>query len=165
MPIAVSFESIARAGRRTVGRELEPGETHKTAHGPLAGRLPASRRHKPLRIALALDRDCGRRPPHLREIVGSQLDDRPAEILFEPVQLGGAWDRHDPRSLRQQPGERDLSGRRFLLLGDPFGRSTNAWFACIAPGVKRGNIERKSLFSILVSLFMAPVRKPLPSGL
>ena len=35
----------------------------------------------------------------------------------------------------------------------------------IAPGVKRGSVLRKSVLSSLVFSFIAPVRKPLPSGL
>ena len=34
------------------------------------------------------------------------------------MQLGGAGDRHNPRFLREQPGERDLRRRRLLLLTD-----------------------------------------------
>ena len=46
-----------------------------------------------------------------------------------------------------------------------FSRSTSAWFFSSASGVKRGRTLRKSPSAILVSLFIAPVRKPLPSGL
>src|SRR5204863_4311645 len=38
--------------------------------------------------------------------------------LLEPVQLRRAGDRDDPRLLREQPGERDLRGRRVLPLSD-----------------------------------------------
>jgi hypothetical protein len=102
---------------------------------------------------------------NLRKVISSQLDVRRADVLFKPVQLGGARDGHDPRPPSQQPSERDLSGRRLLLLGDALEKANRAWLASKASGVKRGSIERKSLFSILVSLFIAPVRKPLPSGL
>lgn len=44
-------------------------------------------------------------------------------------------------------------------------RSTNAWFFSIASGVKRGRMLRKSPSASLVPLLVAPVRKPLPSGL
>src|SRR6516225_7306461 len=77
----------------------------------LAGLSPARRHHELFGITLAVHRDCGPRPLDLREIVGSQLEIWRADILFEPVQLGGAGDRHHPRPLRQQPSERDLSGR------------------------------------------------------
>jgi hypothetical protein len=51
-------------------------------------------------------------------LIGAQLDARGADILFKPEQLGGAGDRHNPRPPCQQPGERDLSGCRLLLLGN-----------------------------------------------
>ena len=44
-------------------------------------------------------------------------------------------------------------------------RSTSAWFAFIASGVKRGSVLRKSVLSSLVFSSISPVRKPLPSGL
>ena len=44
-------------------------------------------------------------------------------------------------------------------------RSIRAWFFYMASGVKRGRRLRKSPSPSLVSLVMAPVRKPLPSGL
>ena len=44
-------------------------------------------------------------------------------------------------------------------------RSTNAWFALRASGVKRGTVLRKSVLSNVVFSSILPVRKPLPSGL
>src|SRR5258706_2412233 len=44
-------------------------------------------------------------------------------------------------------------------------RSTMAWFAFRASGVKRGTLLRKSELSNLVLSSIFPVRKPLPSGL
>ena len=44
-------------------------------------------------------------------------------------------------------------------------RSTSAWLALRASGVKRGSDARKSLLASSVCSVMAPVRKPLPSGL
>src|SRR5579863_10618902 len=38
------------------------------------------------------------------------------DVFFEPMQLGRAGDWNNPRLLRKQPGERDLSRRHFLLL-------------------------------------------------
>src|SRR5207247_2128490 len=37
---------------------------------------------------------------------------------FEPVQFRGAWNWNNPRLLRQQPGQRDLSRCRFLPFRD-----------------------------------------------
>lgn len=47
----------------------------------------------------------------------------------------------------------------------PPSRSTRAWFALRASGVKRGTTLRKSEPSNVVPSPMAPVRKPLPGGL
>ena len=44
-------------------------------------------------------------------------------------------------------------------------RSTRAWFAFRASGVKRGTMLRKSVLSNVVFSSIVPVRKPLPSGL
>ena len=44
-------------------------------------------------------------------------------------------------------------------------RSTSAWFALRASGVKRGTMLRKSVLSNVVFSSIVPVRKPLPSGL
>ena len=44
-------------------------------------------------------------------------------------------------------------------------RSTRAWFALRASGVKRGTMLRKSVLSNVVFSLIVPVRKPLPSGL
>src|SRR6266566_370942 len=50
------------------------------------------------------------------EIVGRKFDVSGSDVFFEPMQLGCARDRHDPRFLRKQPSERDLSRCRFLPL-------------------------------------------------
>ncbi len=47
-----------------------------------------------------------------------QYDIGGAEVFLQPVQLGRAGDRHDPRLLRQQPGQRDLRRRRAFLRRD-----------------------------------------------
>jgi hypothetical protein len=82
------------------------------------------------------------------------------------VQLGGARNRHDPRLLRQQPGQRDLGRRRAFALRDLAQQIDQRLVGLRASGVKRGRLLRKSLLSNCVVLSsMAPVRKPLPSGL
>ena len=43
------------------------------------------------------------------EIVGREIDGYSSDVLVQARELAGTWDRHDPRLLRQQPGERDLS--------------------------------------------------------
>ena len=69
-------------------------------------------------IASPLHRDLGGGALDLAEIVGRQFDGSRADVLLQAMQLRGAGDRHDPRLLRQQPGERDLGGRRLLPCGD-----------------------------------------------
>ena len=80
------------------------------------------------------------RPEHIREVCDAALKrlgievidlfyqhrvdpndlSRP-DVLLEPMQPGGAGNRHDPRLLRQQPAERDLRGGRLLLTCDRAG--------------------------------------------
>ncbi len=50
------------------------------------------------------------------EIVGRKFHGSGSEVLLEPMQLGRAWDRNNPRFLRKQPGKRDLRRCRLLLL-------------------------------------------------
>src|SRR6266542_1286207 len=53
------------------------------------------------------------------KIVSRQLDRPRADVLFEPMQLGRAGNRHDPRLLGEQPRERDLRGCCPLLGRNP----------------------------------------------
>jgi len=58
----------------------------------------------------------------LAQLVDRQRDGRRCNILLEPMALRGARDRHDPWLLGEQPRERDLRGRGFLLFrerGEP----------------------------------------------
>ena len=52
------------------------------------------------------------------QIVGGEFDRSRAEVLVQPFESAGARDGHNPRLLRQQPGQRDLGGRGVLLLRD-----------------------------------------------
>src|SRR4051812_39570030 len=54
----------------------------------------------------------------LAEIVGRELDRRCSDVLLETRQLRRAGDGNDPRLLRKQPGQRDLSRGRLLPLRD-----------------------------------------------
>jgi len=54
----------------------------------------------------------------LAVIIGRQVDLGGGDVLLESVQLRGARDRHDPWFLGEEPGERDLRGRRALPLCD-----------------------------------------------
>src|SRR4051794_15788690 len=80
--------------------------------------LPSYTRLQVGRIAVALHRDVGQGGFDLAQIVRTQLDGCPANILLETVQLGGAGDRHDPGLLSEQPGERYLCRRRVLARRD-----------------------------------------------
>jgi hypothetical protein len=55
---------------------------------------------------------------NLMQIVRTQLDRCPANILLQPVQLGRAGDRGDPGLLRQKPRNRDLRRRRVFARCD-----------------------------------------------
>src|ERR1700739_4291317 len=57
------------------------------------------------------------------------------------------------------------AGVAFFLFAILPSRSTSAWFALRASGVKRGNWLRKSDLSSSVFSSIFPVKKPLPSGL
>src|SRR3954452_21919475 len=59
------------------------------------------------RITLALRGDLRKRAIDVAEIGGCQFDISRTEVLLHAVQLRGAWYRHDPGLLRQQPCERD----------------------------------------------------------
>jgi hypothetical protein len=66
-------------------------------------------------VARSLDRDPRGRALELAEIVRREFDGECSDVLFQALQLPGTWDGDNPRLLRQQPGERDLSGCRFLF--------------------------------------------------
>jgi hypothetical protein len=102
-------------------------------------------------VASPLHRDLGGGALDLPEIVGCQVDASRSDVLLKPEQLRGAGDRHDPRLLGQQPGNRDLSRRRLLPLRDPFKQIVR--------------VVRKSVLSNVVFSSILPVRKPLPNGL
>ena len=116
-------------------------------------------------IPSTLHRNLCSRTIDLSEIIGRQLDFNGADILLQPMQLRGARDRNNPRLLREKPGQRNLSGQRFLPPGDSAEQVDQGLIAFIASGVKRGSVLRKSVLSSLVFSFIAPVRKPLPRGL
>src|ERR1700733_2355375 len=67
--------------------------------------------------ALYLDTRCG--VTDFTEVVVAQLDVGRCQVLLEPVQTPGAGNRDDPRPLSQQPGQRDLPGRRAFAGRDP----------------------------------------------
>jgi hypothetical protein len=82
-----------------------------------------------LRWPRPLNRDVRGGPVDVARIVGRGHDRERSEILFEPRSLGGSRDRYDPRLLRQQPCEGNLSGvASFRFAIEP----SIAWFAFLA---------------------------------
>jgi MmyB-like transcription regulator ligand binding domain len=73
---------------------------------------------EPFRIPVTLHRDLRHRALDLAQIVRSQLEGCRSDVLVEAVQLRRPRDRHDPRLLREEPGDRDLRGRRLLSSRD-----------------------------------------------
>src|SRR2546422_1756435 len=67
-----------------------------------------------LRITSSLHRDLRGGALDLAEVVRRQCDVGCSEILLQAVQLRGSRNGHDPRLLRQHPGESDLSRGRVL---------------------------------------------------
>src|ERR1700693_1608892 len=90
----------------------QPGSQNATSYVPLS----IDQFLQFFRIPFPLHRDLRRCGLQLPEIVGRQLDRNRSDVLFEPVQLRRTRDGHERRLLRKQPSERDLRGRRFLLL-------------------------------------------------
>ncbi len=62
--------------------------------------------------------DGRRRVFELAQIVGRQLQRGRTEVLFEPVELGRAGDRHEPRLSGEDPGQGNLRRSRLLSLPD-----------------------------------------------
>src|SRR5215213_10274079 len=65
-----------------------------------------------LRVAVSLDLVVGGDAVEFAEIVARELNVRSAEVLLDSLETAGPGDRHDVRSLRQQPCQGDLAGRR-----------------------------------------------------
>src|ERR1044071_9297839 len=77
--------------------------------------LPAHQAFMKLRITRALKLDMRGGVLNFAEIFRRQFDVQGSQILVEATQMGCAGYRNDPWLLRQQPGERDLSGCCFLF--------------------------------------------------
>src|SRR5437879_5636442 len=67
-------------------------------------------------VASTLHGDLGSCPLDVTKIVRRQFDGKSPEVFFQPMESGGARNGNDPRLLSEQPGKRDLSRRRLLLL-------------------------------------------------
>jgi hypothetical protein len=101
----------------------------------------------------------------LAEVVGGQLKGGCSEVLVEALHSTGAGDRHDPRLLGEQPGERDLGRGGVLACRDPSQQVDQGLVGLACVGVKRGRVLRMSELSNDVAALILPVRNPLPSGL
>lgn len=64
--------------------------------------------------------DVRRRGVDLTYVIGRKLDICGTEVLLQTVELRRTRDRHDPRILREHPGQRELRGRHPLPCGDGF---------------------------------------------
>src|SRR5215213_5459554 len=69
-------------------------------------------------IAGALHSDLRGGAIYLTEIIRRKFNCDRSEVLLQAVQLCRPRNRHDPRLLGNNPGERNLRGRSFLLLGE-----------------------------------------------
>jgi hypothetical protein len=69
-------------------------------------------------VAFALHGDLASGRANLAQFVRGQLHVGGREVLPEAVSFGGAGDGHDPRLLREQPGQGDLGGGGAFALGD-----------------------------------------------
>src|SRR5262245_8893644 len=72
-----------------------------------------------LLIPAALDRDLRHSGVHFTEIIRCEFDRNSPDVLVKALKLPAAGDRHDPRLLCEQPGQRDLRRRRTFLSADP----------------------------------------------
>src|SRR3954471_2461711 len=88
-----------------------------------------------------------------------------AEVLLEPVPFRGPRNRHNPRLLREQPGESDLRGRCVLAHSERLQPFDECEVRLPILFRERGTTLRKSVGSNVVLSSIVPVRKPLLSGL
>src|SRR5712691_8438115 len=65
-----------------------------------------------------MHRDLGSRTVDLSQIIRRELDCNCSNVFFQAFQFRGAWDRNNPRFLREQPRERDLSRCCLFLFCD-----------------------------------------------
>jgi hypothetical protein len=95
----------------------------------------------------------------------SQLDRFRANVPFQPVQLRRPRDRHDPRPLREQPGQSDLGRSGILSFRDVFDGSTSSSLARRLSSLYRDMLPQMSPPENDVERSTAPVSSPCPSGL
>ena len=109
---------------------------------------------------------CGRGALDVAEVVRGELDGGRPDVLLAGDAAswcpGSARSRASGRAARRARSGRASRSCAAAMLPS---RSTSAWFAFRASGVKRGTVLRKSVLSKVVFSSILPVRKPLPSGL
>ena len=102
-------------------RHVEYGIQHQLLRpfivGALVASLSAHQFLQFLRVSSTLQRDLGSCNVQLSKVFRCKLDSDGPDVLFKPMQLRRTGDRYDPRPLRQQPCESNLSRCHFLLFG------------------------------------------------
>jgi hypothetical protein len=82
--------------------------------GDYSQRLPPDHLQQGLGIARTLHFDSWRGLVNFSKVLNVQANVLGAEVLLEPLAFRGPRNRHNPRLLREQPGEGDLRGRCVL---------------------------------------------------
>src|SRR5947209_8571677 len=70
-------------------------------------------------VAVSQDNNGSNGTVDLLQITFGEIDLDCPNVLLQTLDLAAAWNRHDPRLLRKQPGECDLRWRRLFLCSDP----------------------------------------------
>ena len=112
-----------------------------------------------------LDRDLRGGAVDLLQILGRELDRSRPDVLVQALQLPGAGIGTIHGFWASSQASAICAGVAFFRSAMVRSRSTRAWFAFRASGVKRGTMLRKSDLSNVVFSSIFPVRKPLPRGL
>src|SRR3954469_15914225 len=106
---------------RLLTARLPMGGEVVVAGGPrahrLSDRLPPDHLLQVLGVPLTTDLDLGRRAIDVLQVLGGELNLLRPKVLLESIALGRSGNWHNPRLLREQPGERNLGGCRVLALG------------------------------------------------
>ena len=145
---------------------LEGARDARSGAGRRRGRVAPDHGELRRRIALPGDLDARRRILDGGEIGSRQANVGRADVLLEPGELRRARDRRDPGlAARAARRARSAPASRPSRLATPLQEVDERLVLPIASGANRGTVLRKSPSPSFVSLFIAPVRKPLPSGL